>query len=716
MDIDIDHDLPESDPMEDVVYTPQPVDPLVCRPSLRMHQYRPNVRPSKAPDRFIFARDPNFHARERFMTSSPPQELSFHERWNRRESHAPDAFGARTKVTGPEPASPDVPRLFRAPTSFMTSRIDPFDPVREVGQGGAWNIAGPSSAMPTDGVRSTSNGRGGHTTSGTNAPMVRCDFSDNVQDNPDWLHIHGKRVGAAMDFDQANRVLDHGSGPRSPVSSPNIDTARFGPTIWRDNAWTKPGSPPLHRPRTRPKKTVPIIPFRYVYPSVPDFSSMLTYHTVLDAPALRDDYYCSLLAYSDTAKCLAVGLGTQVYTWSESRGVETPDNLSPPFSGHVTSLSFSSTEGGKSILAVGRADGHISLWSPSELGPRLDYTHRSAISCVCFSPRTFRRASARHPRTSVQAEYLLVGDEDGHVYLYSVEWPPENDVDIFAWSGSMTVLARFDVHTQQICGLAWSLDGQYFASGGNDNAMFIFETRRILHYEDPKTTPLIMVHHDYVYNSPSGQDEALRILPGRENHRYLLNAAVKALAFCPWQPSLLAAGGGSNDRCIHFYHTTSGAKLATIDCSAQVTSLIWSRTRREIAATFGFTQPDHLIRVAVFSWPTCECIQNEERALWAIGFPGGPDASMNVEGTGGSSAREGTPWYARRTSAEGCLVIASSEASIKFHEVWSEDPTSDRNGPLTPVGVSISLMGSLGGSDILEGLHGAEKESAMVIR
>lgn len=178
------------------------------------------------------------------MTSSPPQELSFHERWNRRESHAPDAFGTRTKVTRPEPASPDVPRLFRAPTSFMTSRVDPFDPVREMGQGGAWNIAGPSSAMPTDGVRSTSNGRGGHTTSGTNAPMVRCDFSDNLQDNPDWLHMHGKRVGAAMDFDQANRVLDHGSGPRSPVSPPNIDIARFGPTIWRDNEWTKPGSPP----------------------------------------------------------------------------------------------------------------------------------------------------------------------------------------------------------------------------------------------------------------------------------------------------------------------------------------------------------------------------------------------------------------------------------------------------------------------------------------
>jgi hypothetical protein len=321
----------------------------------------------------------------------------------------------------------------------------------------------------------------------------------------------------------------------------------------------------------------------------------------------------------------------------------------------------------------------------------------------------------------VQVEYLLVGDEAGHIYLYSVEWPDQINVDIFAWPGSLTVLARLDLHTQQICGLAWSFDGRFFASGGNDNALNIFETRRILQPENTMAQHLISVRDDFTYHPPSGQEDALLILPGRQSHHYTLNAAVKALAFCPWQPSLLAAGGGSNDRCIHFYHVVSGAKLATIDCSSQVTSLVWSRTRREIAATFGFTQPDHPIRVAVFSWPACECIvripwYGEERALWAIGFPGGPDSSTPGGDSGKSSAREGTPWYARRTRAEGCLVVASSDSSIKFHEVWSEEPTSYRNGPVTPMGTSMGINGCLGGSDILESLHGVEKEGASVIR
>lgn len=51
-------------------------------------------------------------------------------------------------------------------------------------------------------------------------------------------------------------------------------------------------------------------------------------------------------------------------------------------------------------------------------------------------------------------------------------------------------------------------------------------------------------------------------------------AAVKAIAFAPWQPTLVATSGGSNDRQIHFYHTTSGSALAVINVFAQVTSLV----------------------------------------------------------------------------------------------------------------------------------------------
>ncbi|KAI4733517.1 WD40 repeat-like protein [Aureobasidium sp. EXF-12298] len=688
----MDNDGPE--PMEGIEYSADPglATPLslpVRRPSTLRNHANPRPRPSRTPDRFVFDRNLDVQPRERLMLSSPPQDLTVHDRWSRRHSHAHDAFGSRTKITqgltrSKSPVRHQVPRT---PRLFMSSRVNPLgivtpDSPREASHGAVWNVGGPSSTSPSDGVRSISNGRGGHITSGTNAPMFRSDFSNRVHDNSEHLHIHGKRLSTAMGLDQANRVLDQGFGLLTPTRSPDADAAGgFMPTVWRNNEWTKPGSPPL-----------------------------------LDAPALRDDYYCSLLAYSDTAKCLAVGLGAQVYTWSEVKGVESPEFLGQPFSGHVTSLSFSSTEGQRSILAVGRSNGCVTLWSPSEVSPRFSHTHRSPVSCVCFSPRTFRSASAQCASVRVQVEYLLVGDEAGHIYLYSVEWPDEINMDIFAWPGSMTVLARLDLHTQQICGLAWSPDGRFFASGGNDNALNAFETRRFLQPENTMAQHSINVRDDFTYHPPSGQEEALWILPGRQSHHYTLNAAVKALAFCPWQPSLLAAGGGSNDRCIHFYHTVSGAKLATIDCSSQVTSLVWSRTRREIAATFGFTQPDHPIRVAVFSWPACECIYGEERALWAIGFPGGPDSSTPGGDSGQPSAREGTPWYARRTRAEGCLVVASSDSSIKFHEVWSEEPTSYRNGPVTPMGTSMGVNGCLGGSDILESLHGVEKEGASVIR
>jgi hypothetical protein len=52
--------------------------------------------------------------------------------------------------------------------------------------------------------------------------------------------------------------------------------------------------------------------------------------------------------------------------------------------------------------------------------------------------------------------------------------------------------------------------------------------------------------------------------------------------------TLLAIGGGSNDRQIHFFHTGIGAVLALINVFAQTTSLIWSTTKREICAAFGY--------------------------------------------------------------------------------------------------------------------------------
>jgi hypothetical protein len=399
-----------------------------------------------------------------------------------------------------------------------------------------------------------------------------------------------------------------------------------------------------------------------------------------------------------------------------------PSNPAPDVQ-HVTSLDFSSSQGGQAILAVGRADGRISLWSPYDSEPRFDATQPKPVSCVSWRPTTVQRPSLRDRSMSVATEELLIGDEVGHIYFYSIEWPSEMQSALFGWHGAMTLLARMTIHCQQICGLAWSSDGTLFASGGNDNNCFLFETKKVLlpsnHFSETLATLDVRQgpSGESIYTVTNRAGPVMHLPHTTARHKWTLNAAVKAMAFCPWKRGLIAIGGGSNDRCIHFYHTRSGTCLATIDCAAQVTSLVWSQTRREIAATFGFAQPEHPYRIAVFAWPSYEQVVavpwwDENRALCAVAYPGGPinDSQSNDDRNGARARGEDDYVGARRGVEEGCIVVAASDMAIRFHEIWS-----DKRGN---AGISGLLgggtVGLLGGSDILEGLHGIAREGPVI--
>lgn len=52
---------------------------------------------------------------------------------------------------------------------------------------------------------------------------------------------------------------------------------------------------------------------------------------------------------------------------------------------------------------------------------------------------------------------------------------------------------------------------------------------------------------------------------------------------------------------------------------------------------------------------------------------------------------------------EGCIVVAGSDESIKFHEVWSGGKKATVGG-----------VGLLGGSDILEDLEGIDKDGDVI--
>ena len=90
---------------------------------------------------------------------------------------------------------------------------------------------------------------------------------------------------------------------------------------------------------------------------------------------------------------------------------------------------------------------------------------------------------------------------------------------------------KFTGHKQEICGLKWSFDGNYLASGGNDNKVCIWSLKQ--------------------------QQEVACFT----DH----NSAIKALAWSPHQKNILATGGGNSDKTIKFWNTGSLDLLESID-------------------------------------------------------------------------------------------------------------------------------------------------------
>lgn len=69
----------------------------------------------------------------------------------------------------------------------------------------------------------------------------------------------------------------------------------------------------------------------------------------------------------------------------------------------------------------------------------------------------------------------------------------------------MTLLVRIKVHSQQICGLAWSPSGEDFATGGNDNLCCLFNYDTVIDMESSPTTALGVPGYS-AFNSPCSEE------------------------------------------------------------------------------------------------------------------------------------------------------------------------------------------------------------------
>ena len=187
-------------------------------------------------------------------------------------------------------------------------------------------------------------------------------------------------------------------------------------------------------------------------------------------------------------------------------------------------------------------------------------------------------------------------------------------------------IAELVSHTSEVCGLEWRSDGAQLATGGNDNLVSIWDARSLA---APKFA--------------------------KKNHR----AAVKALSWCPWQLNLLSTGGGSHDRHIHFWNTTTGARVNSIDTGSQVTSLKWSNHYRELVSSGGF--PDNSL--SIWSYPTLvrnvEIPAHESRVLHSCLSPDG-----QMLATAGKSPRSFS--YKRLM----LTIHTAADESLKFWKVF----------------------------------------------
>lgn len=128
-----------------------------------------------------------------------------------------------------------------------------------------------------------------------------------------------------------------------------------------------------------------------------------------------------------------------------------------------------------------------------------------------------------------------------------------------------SAVSKFLGHRGEVCGLKHDACG--LASGSNDNQALIWDLN------------------------------AGRARFSLQGHK----AAVKALAWCPWQRNLLATGGGTADKTMRFWNIETGKLINTVHTDSQVCSLIWNKHDKEILSSHGFSQN----QLTLWRYPNC---------------------------------------------------------------------------------------------------------------
>lgn len=390
----------------------------------------------------------------------------------------------------------------------------------------------------------------------------------------------------------------------------------------------------LTSPR-KPQRKIPKIPFK-----------------VLDAPDLADDFYLNLVDWGIN-NLLAVGLGNCVYLWNATNSNVTKlcdysgdsdqitavgwaeSGISPPLNGSkkifpsswVTKSEQSTTvdQSGTSSnnITSSRSNGNNSINSVDENDTTLEN-----LTADENSPQDKKPVPTE--TCTHTSNLIAIGTSRGGVEVWDVETQKklqalivhDQRVGALAWNNNLVTsgsrdrhICQFDIragqrsikkfpgHRQEVCGLRWSPDKTFLASGGNDNKLLVWSLQN----------------------------------QSKPQHCYSDHiAAVKAIAWSPHQHGLLASGGGTADRCIKFWNIQTHQMLNSIDTGSQVCNLTWSRHSNEVVSTHGYSQNQVVVWKYPSMTPIGKLIGHSYRVLF---LAMSPDGESVVTGAGDETLR-----------------------------------------------------------------------------
>ena len=374
---------------------------------------------------------------------------------------------------------------------------------------------------------------------------------------------HTARLAAATGIPLNRRILGYHEQPPSASSSSDTALAQHR-EFARPLYASRPGAIPTSTGATTNKtRKIPTQPER-----------------VLDAPGMVDDFYLNLISWS-SQNALAVALEASTYIWKADTGNvvqvgEAPDGT------YVSSVDFSNDG---MFLGVGIGIGDVELWDV-ESGQKL---------------RTMGGHQGQVATLSWNQHILSSGCGDGSIWHHDVRVPRHKVMELLG-------------HTGEVCGLKWRPDGELLASGGNDNVVNIWDGRVGDVAEGAKGSAkwtkrnhiaAVKVIFDYFY-------PACKL------------TVPQAIAWCPWQPSLLASGGGTNDATINVWNSTTGARLHSLKTPSQITSILFAPSKKELLTTHGYPTNS----IMVHAYPSMERVAeirdaHDSRVLFSCVGPAG---------------------------------------------------------------------------------------------